>query len=116
MRNIRVITPGFESTYESHPFHPTLVSYLQRFKVVRFMDWMASNVAQSGVWANRTTRAWRSYNQPHSDGTTDGVALEDMILLANQAGVSPWFSVPYNADDNYITNMAGSTGRVREGD
>jgi hypothetical protein len=29
-----------------------------------------------------------------------------MIRLANQVGVEPWFSVPYNADDNYITNMA----------
>jgi hypothetical protein len=34
------------------------------------------------------------------------VPLEDMVRLANEAGVDPWFSVPYNADDNYIANMA----------
>ncbi len=28
------------------------------------------------------------------------------MRLANEAGVAPWFSVPYNADDQYISNMA----------
>jgi hypothetical protein len=41
-----------------------------------------------------------------SEGCHGGAPLEDMIRLANQVGVEPWFSVPYNADDNYITNMA----------
>jgi hypothetical protein len=41
-----------------------------------------------------------------SEGCYGGVPLEDMVRLANEAGVDPWFSVPYNADDNYIANMA----------
>lgn len=43
IRNIRVIMPGFEDTYQSQPFHPKFLELMGNFKVIRFMDWMETN-------------------------------------------------------------------------
>jgi hypothetical protein len=42
----------------------------------------------------------------YTEGCFGGVAIEHIIRLANQAGVDPWVTIPYNADDNYISSMA----------
>lgn len=43
IRNIRVIPPGYENTYERFPFHPLFLEFLQRFSEIRFMDYLATN-------------------------------------------------------------------------
>lgn len=96
VRNIRVITPGFESSYMINPFHPAFLHSLGKYKTVRFMPWMNANNAQPD-WSGRTKRSWRSYTQPRPDGTNSGVPIEDMVLLANMVGFEPWFTIPYNA-------------------
>jgi hypothetical protein len=35
IRNVRVITPGFEALVDESPFHPTLLAYLSSFRVLR---------------------------------------------------------------------------------
>jgi hypothetical protein len=42
-RNIRIITPGFEESYLTSPFHPAFLASLENFTVLRFMDWMHAN-------------------------------------------------------------------------
>ena len=37
IRNFRFIMPGFESTYETQPFHPSYLEFLGNFSVLRFM-------------------------------------------------------------------------------
>ncbi|EKX35128.1 hypothetical protein GUITHDRAFT_80080, partial [Guillardia theta CCMP2712] len=37
----------------------------------------------------------------------DGVPIELMVRLANEIGADPWFTVPYNADDEFVREMAG---------
>jgi len=106
VRNIRVITPGFLDRFEQFPFHPTLPLSLQQFKTVRFMNWQMANSDQIRTWDARQTREWRSVNQADADGRVSGVPLEDMILLANMAGVNPYFTMPFSADDDYITQFA----------
>lgn len=81
-------------------FHPDFIATVGRYKVARFMDWQNTNANSSVQWANRTT--------PSSGIFTgkDGVALEHMVTLANQAKVDPWFNIPWNADDAYIRSFA----------
>eukprot|EP00928_Gymnodinium_smaydae_P034179 TRINITY_DN24290_c0_g2_i1.p1 TRINITY_DN24290_c0_g2~~TRINITY_DN24290_c0_g2_i1.p1 ORF type:complete len:821 (-),score=76.86 TRINITY_DN24290_c0_g2_i1:1077-3191(-) len=43
LRNIRVIMPGFFATHEAEPFHPWFLKHLERFAIVRFMDWGHTN-------------------------------------------------------------------------
>lgn len=106
VRNIRVVTPGFLDRFEQFPFHPTLLLSLEQVRTVRFMNWQFANSVQIPTWEERLTRDWRSVNMADVHGRTSGVPVEDMVLLANMAGVNPYFSMPYNADDQYIRSFA----------
>lgn len=81
-------------------FDPQYVDSLRGFKVIRFMDWQNTNQNMPVTWATRRL--------PNAIDTTnaDGVAIEDMIALAKQAGADPWFNMPWNADDEYYERFA----------
>ncbi|HWJ69455.1 MAG TPA: hypothetical protein VNS79_05340 [Sphingobium sp.] len=83
-------------------FDPDFVENVARYNNVRFMKW------QTAVEANTPIR-WADRSRPTSNAyisTTDGVPVEDMVLLANQAKTDPWFCMPWNADDDYIRKFA----------
>ena len=99
IRNIRFILPGFESTYQTQPFHPLFLQQLQNYQVLRFMEWMVTNGSTVQNWTDRATPddytyAWR------------GVPLEVMIQLANTLNITPWFNIPAQASDDYIRQFA----------
>lgn len=100
IRNIRVIMPGFESTYASAPFHPTFLERIQPFKVLRFMDWARTNGSPVAKWEQRATPNYVS------QGHARGVALEYLIQLANALKSDPWFCVPHQAEDDYVRQFA----------
>ncbi len=99
IRNIRFILPGFESTYQTQPFHPLFLQRLQNYQVLRFMEWMITNGSTVQNWTDRAqptdyTYSWR------------GVPLEVMIQLANTLNVRPWFNIPAQATDGYVHQFA----------
>jgi hypothetical protein len=100
VRNIRVIMPGFENTYQTQPFHPLFLERLSKFRVIRFMDWMETNGSPVVHWSDRTTP-----NAPTQTGNK-GVALEYMIQLANALKADPWFCIPHQATDDYVRQFA----------
>ncbi len=55
IRNLRVIMPGFETTYQSQPFHPLYLERLEPFTCLRFMDWGKKKQLTSCSWSDRTT-------------------------------------------------------------
>jgi hypothetical protein len=81
-------------------FDPAFVDGLRPYRAVRFMDWMQTNLNQAGDWTRRT--------RPDSttQGGAQGVAVENLVALANQAKVDPWFVMPWNADAIYVENFA----------
>lgn len=100
IRNIRMIMPGFENTYQKQPFHPLFLERLSRFKVIRFMDWMKANGSPVKEWSDRVT-------PQHSSQMDDrGAALEHMIDLANTLHADPWFTLPHQASDDYVRRFA----------
>ena len=115
VRNIRLLMPGTESTYQSQPFYAPFVQRLMPFKAIRFMDW-----GQTNNWGQPDAAA--SYDQP-SDSTrvawearakmTDvtwanerGVPYELMVDLCNLLNKDMWICVPHSASDDYIKQMA----------
>ncbi len=99
IRNIRFILPGFESTYQTQPFHPLFLQKLQIYQVVRYMEWMITNGSTVQNWADRATPddytfSWR------------GVPLEVLIQLANTLHAKPWFNIPARASDDYVQQFA----------
>lgn len=101
IRNIRVIRPGFEATYQTQPFHPLFLDRIRKFKVLRFMDWQKTNDSPLANWSNRTT--------PSASTQTgnSGVALEYMIDLANMLNADPWFNLPHQASNDFVRQFAG---------
>jgi hypothetical protein len=81
-------------------FDPTFLANVKKYNLIRFMDWQNTNANKAATWATRTTPDSATY------GGSDGVAVENMIELANQAKSNPWFTIPYNADDDYIRRFA----------
>lgn len=100
VRNIRLILPGHEKTYEKEPFHPDFLKRWQGFTVFRFMDWQRTNDSKLVAWSDRTTP------ESHSQALGGGVALEFMIDLCNRLKVDPWFCMPHLASDDFVSQFA----------
>ena len=80
---------------------PEFVSAITGFKVVRFMKWQVAT-------ENNHPVTWAARNKPGDGDYTrnDGVPVEVMVAAANQLDADPWFTMPWNADDDYITRFA----------
>ncbi|MFZ6028724.1 MAG: cellulose-binding protein [Chloroflexota bacterium] len=102
IRNIRVVRPADE--FNSELFNPQFLARLDRFKAVRYMDWMETNNSTQGVWANRPKPDDARY--ACYEPVCKGAPLEIMIALANQTQTEPWFTLPHQATDEYITQFA----------
>ena len=99
VRNIRVILPGYESSYAKQVFHPTFLVKLNGVGVLRFMDWGSVNNSSVSRWSERTTPGM-------NQGGSRGVAFEYMIDLANRLDADAWFCLPHRADDQFVEELA----------
>ncbi len=75
---------------------------LKPYGLIRFMD-------LSGVNGNDPNPVWATRARVDGIGSPangPGIAIEHMIALANHANADAWFNVPWNADDDYVRNMA----------
>lgn len=81
-------------------FDPAFLETLRGFAAVRFLDWQRVNDNPASRWPTRTLPGDSSQAGP------GGVAIEHMVQLANEAGVDPWFIMPYAADEAYIGGFA----------
>ncbi|MCU0535620.1 MAG: cadherin-like domain-containing protein [Hydrococcus sp. Prado102] len=99
IRDIRVIPAANESTYQSQIFNPKFIDKIKNFDSLRFMEWMETNNSRQSQWSDRPTPQKARYTQ-------QGVPVEIMVKLANQADIDPWFTMPHNASNDYIANFA----------
>ncbi len=101
LRNIRVVKAEDEAAAQAgRIFNPEFLSRLRGFRVLRFMDWLATNGNEMTSWSERplpTQAFW---------GTPKGVPLEIAIALANAQSADAWLNTPIRADDDYVTRMA----------
>ncbi len=100
VRDIRLILPGHEATYQSAPFNPDFLASLAHYDVVRFMMWQQTNFSNLAEWSQRPLVSDAFQTSPK------GVAFEHMVALANELGFDPWFCVPYLASDDFVTQFA----------
>ncbi len=99
VRNIRVIMPGFEDTYEAEPFHPKFLERWRGVACIRFMDWMHTNGSSIRNVADRP-------RMNDATWSARGIPLEVMIDLCNRLACDAWFCVPHMADDDYVRKFA----------
>jgi hypothetical protein len=63
------------------------------------MDWMETNDSTQKEWSDRPKPGDYSW-------ALDGAPVEIMVALANKLKANPWFNMPHQATDEYITNFA----------
>lgn len=82
-------------------FRPEFMSSLSGFGTVRFMKWQS---ATEGNWPV----TWTARNKPGDADylKNDGVPIELLVEAANQEHADLWVTVPWNADDDYVTRFA----------
>ncbi|HND87862.1 MAG TPA: hypothetical protein PK971_06035, partial [Saprospiraceae bacterium] len=112
VRNIRVLMPGTEFTYQSQPFNPVWLKKLADFQSVRFMDWFATNNWGQpdpwGSWDDPSLFEWSQRQQldHYTWATPKGIPYEMAIRLMNDYDLDGWVCVPHRASDDYIRQMA----------
>jgi len=101
IRNIRVIMPGYENSYEQQIFYPSFIERLGNLSTIRFIKFQHIDEGNPTVaWQDRTTPAY------YTQATDKGAALEYAIELANRAGKDAWLHIPHMADNDYVRNFA----------
>jgi hypothetical protein len=105
LRTISVRMPS--SVPDAEIFNPTFVDRIRPYKVLRFKDWMATD-GDFSINGPSPHRYWSL--RPKVDDARwsemSGVPLEVMAALANRTGADAWFSMPHQADDEYIRQFA----------
>ena len=127
IKNIRVLLPGgickgqpyqrvdkpsdcqsssfldFENHHETLVFNPAYLNFMKDFKLVRFMNMsgMTRNPIQQWSQRNTLTKATWGGKEGYR-----GAPIETMVRLANTLQTDAWFSMPYQAENEYIANFA----------
>lgn len=113
VRNIWISELQYESYYtdQTNPnkmFYPAFMANWEKFKVLRFMDWMSTNNSPITSWQN-TTGDFSSLTAPSEGDFTwrvKGVPVEVMVKYANKTNSDPWFCMPHQATDSYMSSFA----------
>ncbi len=82
-----------------HIFNPDWLSRLRGVRMVRFMDWMATNDATLSLAADRPLPGDFTWG-------LKGAPVEVMVALANELRADPWFTIPHLAEDALVRDMA----------
>lgn len=99
IKNLRVIRPGYDA--DAPPlFTRAFLEHIQRFKTLRFMDWLRTNNNPVTSWASRTDPEKVRY------ASRNGVPWEHIIELAKITGQDIWINIPAEADDQYVLELA----------
>ncbi|MEL6495304.1 MAG: cellulose-binding protein [Cyanobacteria bacterium J06623_7] len=99
LRNIQVVPAAYERLAVSQIFNPLFMGKIQPFGILRFMDWQETNNSVQQEWSERPRASDVRYFEL-------GVPVEIMVELANQTQSDPWFTMPHQASDEYITEFA----------
>jgi hypothetical protein len=76
------------------------VDDMKIYRVVRFLDWSNANNNLPITWATRSTP-----NRQIANTWTGDQPIEDQIEIANAIGADAWFTIPWNADGEYVRRM-----------
>lgn len=90
--------PPYAGTTTSDTFRAAFKSDMSQHKLLRFLDWGATN--------NSTQEDWSDRISPLNTYWGDEIPYEIMIQLANETDSDPWFCIPHLATDDYVESLA----------
>ncbi len=98
IKNIRLLRPGYPLNTDQ-TFTKEFLNAIAPFTALRLMDFTRTNSTTVTTWDQRP-----KLTDP-LQSSTNGVAWEYGILLANQSGKDLWINVPAQADDEYVKQL-----------
>lgn len=99
IRNISIIPEKHSQLFAvGGRFNPDWLALVRDARVLRFMNWTRTN--------NATLRHWQDRPTPDDVFSGRGVPVEYLVQLANEVGADPWFTMPHDADPDYVRNFA----------
>jgi hypothetical protein len=108
VRNIRIFPPNFpyEAYAKAFIFTPPFLEELRSYRSIRFLNWV--NLGLAVNLSQPLERTWKDRKRltAASMATGVGVSEEYMILLCNILNAEPWFTIPHDANDEYIEKFA----------
>jgi hypothetical protein len=91
------------------PLSDHIIDRLANFSAIRTMQTGGGSAGKAAgtdsTWAGRT-KPWSSQQRSGDAGRFGGVAIENLIAMANQAGKDLWINLPFNATNDYIEKVA----------
>lgn len=111
LTDLRIFLPGFPDD-GSVVFTPDFKALCRRYQIIRFMDWMDTNLNPLRNFSDRTlpihatqARQLAITDEPDLGTAGAGVAFEHMIQLCNQTDCDMWINVPARATDDFVRKM-----------
>ena len=98
IRNIQVVPEEYEDM-AGEIYNPDFINVASNFDTLNYLSWAGINNSQEIEWSDRPTPDSSIFSE-------DLVSIEEMVELANQSQTNPWFHIPHQANDEYITNFA----------
>ena len=110
IRNIRVVREDRQAALQAGAlFNPDWLARIRGARLIRFMDWMATNDSRLAAVEDRPKPDDFSW-------AVNGVPVEVMIALANELRADPWFTLPHLAEDELALFYAEAVrDRLAEG-
>lgn len=99
IKDIKILPEAYESSLGNKTFNPEFIEKTKPFSTLRFMDWMETNGSKQKEWSDRPKEQDAVYSN-------HGAPVEVMVELANETNSDPWFNIPHQASDEYVTNFA----------
>ena len=104
VRNIRLVLPGLQSTYQTQPINPQYLSALKGFSYLRFGGIGVNNASWNEevgmTWADETPVTYRTQT------VSTGESVEYMVDMCNDLHENMWVTMPVGSDSTYLTNFA----------
>ena len=104
VKNVQMMKPGhaFTETW-SHDF----LTAIEPVKVIRFMDFTATNWNKDINWSDRTLpdAASQQNNAPGYGWQGKGIAWEYVIDLMNTTHKDGWINIPAEANNGYVSGL-----------
>ncbi len=114
IHNIWISELKYESYYDDQTnpekmFYPAFVDNWKMFKVFRTMEATVANNSLITSWQNPAESDFSKVTAPTEGDFTwrvKGMPVEVLVKLANYMHIDPWFCIPNQATDNYISGFA----------
>jgi chitodextrinase len=104
LRNLHIIMPGFENTWQTQPIHPTFIAHWQNMEALRFMDLAQVNNSPIVNWSQSPSR--NHITQTGFGSSVVGVSPELLVELGNLMNKDIWVCMPHLASDDFVRQYA----------